>query len=131
MDNFDENDEKLLIEIVLNTNYKNIILKETPDVENLLQNNYTKLQLQPRTPYAKLAFIKALKENLLCLGYLENSIDTLNYTSEDLINNTIVSMNSMTTPKKRKLFTQKKSQDKSHSTVEKYEHEVSLLLLLF
>ena len=60
MDNFDEIDEKqLLIEIILNNSYKNLILKQetTTDIENLLQNNDTKLQLQPRNSYSKLAFI--------------------------------------------------------------------------
>ena len=124
MDNFDEIDEKqLLIEIILNNSYKNLILKQetTTDIENLLQNNDTKLQLQPRNSYSKLAFIKALKENLLCLGFLEETIDTLNYASEDLINSTIASA-----PKKRKVLMRKRSQDKDkqHTIFERFEHEV-------
>jgi hypothetical protein len=131
MDNFDENDEKLLIEIVLNNSYKSIISRggtTVVDIENLLHNDNTKLMLQSRTPYIKLAFIKALKDNLLCLGYLEESIDTLNYASEDFIHSTIVSMtssSSTTTPKKRKVITQKKTLDRSHSIVERFEHEVT------
>lgn len=134
MDNFDENDEKLLIEIILNNSYKNLILKQetTTDIENLLQNDDTKLQLQPRNPYSKLAFIKALKENLVCLGFSEETIDTLNYTSEDLINSTIISMNSTTMPKKRKVLMRKRSQDKDkHSVFERFEHEVKLFVLGF
>jgi hypothetical protein len=123
MDNFDETEEKqLLIEIILNNSYKNLILKQetTTDIENLLQNNDTKLQLQPRNSYSKLAFIKALKENLLCLGFLEETIETLNYASEDLINSTLTSAS-----KKRKVLMRKKSQDKDkHSVFERFEHEV-------
>ena len=50
MDNIDESEEKqLLIGIILNISYRNLILKleETTDFQNLLQNNDTKLQLQP------------------------------------------------------------------------------------
>jgi hypothetical protein len=126
MDNFDETEEKqLLIEIILNNSYKNLILKQetTTDIENLLQNNDTKLQLQPRNSYSKLAFIKALKENLLCLGFLEETIETLNYASEDLINSTLTSAS-----KKRKVLMRKKSQDKDkHSVFERFEHEVYFL----
>lgn len=109
MDNFDEDDEKLLIEIGLNELNKNA-LRDIIETENLLQNDNTKLVLQSRNPYVKLAFIKSLKDNLICLGYLEETIDTLNYASEDLINSTIISMSNA--PKKRKMLTQKRSQER-------------------
>ena len=93
MDNFDESDEKLLIEINIEKNsYRDSIFHllntahfdQTEGVENLLLNENTRLVVQSKNPYSKLAFIKALKNNLVCLGFLEETIDTLNYLNEEL-----------------------------------------------
>lgn len=122
MDNFDETDEKLLIEISIEQNsYKDSILSllqtayfdQSEGVENLLLNENTKLVIQSKNPYSKLAFIKALKNNLICLGYLEESIDTLNYLNEELVSSTITSMTGNMMPRKRKVLSKKKSIDKS------------------
>ncbi len=127
MDNFDENDEKLLIEINLSreilSSTSNFIAsghKELTDLfENLLQNENTKLVLQSKNPYSKLAFIKSLKDNLICLGFLEETVDTLNYFQEDLINSTITAISSNFIPKKRKVLSRKRSQDKTNITNER------------
>jgi uncharacterized protein (UPF0216 family) len=136
MDNFDESDEKLLIEINLSPEVLNssaFILhsnqrESSETLENLLQNENSKLVLQSKNPYSKLAFIKSLKDNLICLGYLEETVDTLNYFHEDLINSAITTINS-SMPKKRKVLTRKKSHDKTNIYGEKVEfYEVCSLL---
>jgi hypothetical protein len=120
MDNFDETDEKLLIEINIEKNsYHDSILHilnsvhfdQSEGVENLLLNENTRLVIQSKSPYSKLAFIKALKNNLICLGFLEESIDTLNYLNEELVSSTITSMTSIM-PRKRKVLSKKRSIDK-------------------
>ena len=123
MDNFDESDEKLLIELnfvqteidetiafMLNSAQRD----QTETFENFFLNENTRLLIQSKNPYSKLAFIKALKNNLICLGYLEETLDTLNYLHEDLINSTITAITSNTTPKKRKLLPKKRTHDRSN-----------------
>jgi hypothetical protein len=121
MDNFDESDEKFMIEINLLPDIMHsasFILHDTQRdsneaLENLFLNHNTKLLLQAKNPYSKLAFIKSLKDNLICLGYLHESIDTLNnYFQEDIINNSSITSNFM--PKKRKNLTRKRSHDKTN-----------------
>jgi hypothetical protein len=132
MDNFDESDEKLLIEINIEQNsYRDSILSvlnnvnfdQTEGFENLLLNDNTRLVIQSKSPYSKLAFIKALKNNLICLGFLEETIDTLNYLNEELVNSTLISNMA---PRKRKILSKKKSIDKSShlitSTFEQLDH---------
>lgn len=129
MDNFDESDEKLLIEMYLSPevlNSSSFILhsnqrESSETLENLLQNENSKLVLQSKNPYSKLAFIKALKDNLICLGFLEETIDTLNYFHEDLINSAITTINSTAPNKKRKVLARKKSHDKTNIYGEKVE----------
>lgn len=133
MDNFDESDDKNLIEIHLAAEVLNssaFILhsnqrESSETLENLLQSENTRLVLQSKNPYSKLAFIKALKDNLVCLGYLEETIDTLNYFHEDLINSAITTINSGTgsvsSGKKRKTLSRKKSHDKTNIYGEKVE----------
>jgi hypothetical protein len=133
MDNFDESDEKLLIEINIEQNsYRDSILSvlnnvnfdQTEGFENLLLNDNTRLVIQSKSPYSKLAFIKALKNNLICLGFLEETIDTLNYLNEELVNSTLISNMA---PRKRKILSKKKSIDKSGhlitSTFEQLDHQ--------
>lgn len=123
MDNFDESDEKLLIEI----NFVQVEINESlgfvfgstqrdPNeaYENLFLNDNTRLLLQAKNPYAKLAFIKALKNNLVCLGYLEETLDTLSLLSEELIHSTITSITNNFMPRKRKHISKKRPQDKSN-----------------
>jgi hypothetical protein len=121
MDNFDENDDKFLIELNLSKdilNAEKFILKESNETsENLLQNDNSRLFLQSKNPYSKLAFIKSLKDNLICLGFLEETIDTLNY-QEDFFSNTITSASNII-PKKRKILTRKRSYDKTNIIIEK------------
>ncbi|CAF0740265.1 unnamed protein product [Brachionus calyciflorus] len=126
LDNFDENDDKLLIEInldrdIINSNF--FISKDTSETfENLLQNDNQKLLLQSKNPYSKLAFIKSLKDNLVCLGYLEQTIDTLNYFQEDVISTKITQMGAVSPAnKKRKILSRKRSQDNSFGN-EYYEN---------
>jgi hypothetical protein len=127
MDNFDEHDEKLFIEINLNKD----ILNSSPFItqsqqressethENLLQHDNSKLVMQAKNPYTKLAFIKALKDNMICLGYLEETVDTLNYFNEESINS---SMFGSSSKKQRKILAQKRSHDKaSNFAAETYE----------
>ncbi len=127
MDNFDESDEKLLIEInmvpeeiheSLSFVYNSIqrdLSSSTETFENLFLNNNSRLLVQAKNPYSKLAFIKALKNNLICLGYLEETLDTLNYLHEDLIHSTINSITSNFMPRKRKHVSQKRRpHDKSN-----------------
>lgn len=127
LDNFDETDDKLLIEINLDRdviNSSNFLLnqKESGEgSENLLQNDNAKLIIQSKNPYSKLAFIKSLKDNLVCLGYLEQTIDTLNYFQEDLISTKITSMGSSSPAKKRKILPRKKSQETNYGN-EFYEN---------
>lgn len=137
MDNFDESDEKNLIEIQLAAdvlNSSSFILhsnqrESSETLENLLQSENTRLVLQSKNPYSKLAFIKALKDNLISLGYLEETIDTLNYFHEDLINSAITTINNSgaasnaaaAANKKRKMLTRKKSHDKTNIYGEKVE----------
>ena len=127
MDNFDETDEKLLIEI-------NFIQSEITDslafvynsaqrdasetFENLFVNENTKLLIQSKNPYSKLAFIKALKNNLICLGYLEETLDTLSTLHEDLIHHTITSINNNYGPKKRKHLSRKRPQQDKNNIYE-------------
>lgn len=132
MDNFDESDDKNLIEVLLDPevlNSNSFILhnnqrESSETLENLLQSDNSKLVLQSKNPYSKLAFIKALKDNLICLGYLEETVDTLNYFHEDLINSAITTINSSGTSapnKKRKVLARKKSHDKTNIYGEKVE----------
>ena len=76
MDNFDEKDEKLLIEInIAKNSYQDSILRlldtahfdQSEGIENLLLSDNTRLIIQSKSPYSKLAFIKAIKNNLICL----------------------------------------------------------------
>ena len=133
MDNFDESDEKLLIEINMNHSEINeslafIFNSQQRDAsetfENLFLNENTRLLIQSKNPYSKLSFIKALKNNLICLGYLEEALDTLNL-NEDLIHNTISSITNNFVPRKRKHVSKKRPQDKSNI------YEVILLLFFF
>lgn len=139
MDNFDESDEKNMIEIQLAADVLNssaFILhsnqrESSETLENLLQSENSKLVLQSKNPYSKLAFIKALKDNLICLGYLEETVDTLNYFHEDLINSAITTINSSSgaasSGKRRKVLARKKSHDKTNIYGEKVEvYEVCL-----
>jgi len=136
MDNFDESDEKLLIEINIEQNsYRDSILNilnnvnvdQTEGFENLLLNDNTRLVIQSKSPYSKLAFIKALKNNLVCLGFLEETIDTLNYLNEELVNSTMISNMA---PRKRKMLSKKKSIDKSNLITSAFEqldqHDVNI-----
>jgi hypothetical protein len=128
MDNFDEHDEKLFIEINLNRDIVNaspfIAQNQQREAaseahENLLQHDNSKLVMQAKNPYTKLAFIKALKDNMICLGYLEETIDTLNYFNEDSINSTMFGSSSK---KQRKILAQKRYHDKAANlTTEIYE----------
>lgn len=150
MDNFDESDDKNLIEIQLAAdvlNSSSFILhsnqrESSETLENLLQSENTRLVLQSKNPYSKLAFIKALKDNLVCLGFLEETIDTLNYFHEDLINSAITTINSSAggaaaasgavSNKKRKVLSRKKSHDKTNIYGEKVEvYEVSWLFYYY
>lgn len=115
LDNFDENDDKLFIQINLD---KNSIIsfnklfdhhESNEGLENLLQDDYQRLVLQSKNPYAKLAFLRSLKDNLICLGYLEQTIDTLNYFQEDIISTKITSIGS--SPAKKRKLPKKKSQE--------------------
>ena len=132
MDNFDEQDDKLMIEISLASevlNDANSFLFNNPKneaIENLFQNDNTKLVLNSKNPYSKLAFIKALKDNLLCLGYLEETIDTLSYFQEDMMANTITSITNNVAPKKRKVLSRKRSHDKSNFVGSSELFEVNL-----
>ena len=129
MDNFDESDEKLLIEINMcqETLYStiNMLQSNQRDINEGLENLFinekdnSKLILQSKNPYSKLAFIKSLKDNLICLGYLEETVDTLNYFHEDLINSTITAISSSVVPKKRKMLSRKRSHDKTNITGER------------
>ncbi|RMZ96627.1 hypothetical protein BpHYR1_009172, partial [Brachionus plicatilis] len=120
LDNFDENDDKLFIEINLDKNVINSsdILFDQYDTneghENLLQNDNQKLVLQSKNPYSKLAFLKSLKDNLICLGYLEQVIDTLNYFQEDLTSTRMSAVGS-SPAKKRKILAKKKSHEGSYA----------------
>ena len=128
MDNFDEHDEKLFIEISVDRDVFNAACatyfpavtranETTTDVfENLLQAKNSKLVLQAKNPYTKLAFIKTLKDNLVCLGYLEETTDTLNFFNEDLINTTINS--SLFVKKQRKNLVRNKTNIFSNETYE-------------
>lgn len=148
MDHFDESDEKNLIEVQLAAevlNSSSFILhsnqrESSETLENLLQGENTKLVLQSKNPYSKLAFIKALKDNLICLGYLEETVDTLNYFHEDLINSAITTINNSgggaaataSSNKKRKALTRKKSHDKTNIYGEKVEvYEVNIMTRTF
>ncbi len=51
--------------------------KDSTDLENLLQRDSSKLIIQTTSVYQKLSFLKALKDNLLCLGYLQQTIETI------------------------------------------------------
>lgn len=119
LDNFDENDNKLFIEINLDKNVINSSdqffnqHEANESLENLLQNDCQKLVLQSKNPYSKLAFLKSLKDNLICLGYLEQTVDTLNYFQEDLISTKVTSIGS-SPAKKRKSLSKKKSQESSY-----------------
>jgi hypothetical protein len=123
MDHFEETDEKLITEINLSSEAVESLMQmsisggyqkgdSNETIENLLQNNNTKLVLQSKNPYSKLAFIKALKDNLVNLGYLEENTDTLSYFQEDLVSST--AMTSSSAPKKRKVLSRKKSHDKTN-----------------
>jgi hypothetical protein len=118
MDNFDENDEKMLIELNLIkdilTAEKFLVKESNENSETLLQNDSSKLLLQAKNPYSKLAFIRTLKDNLICLGFLEESIETLNYFQEDLISNKITHVSNNFVPKKRKFLSRKRSYDKTN-----------------
>ena len=136
MDNFDENDEKLLIEInmcpdILYSTINSLQKDLNEALENVFINekDNSKLILQSKNPYSKLAFIKSLKDNLICLGYLEETVDTLNYFHEDLINSTITAISTNVAPKKRKVLSRKKSHDKTNITGERQSEliEVSIL----
>ena len=137
MDNFDESDEKLSIEInlsqdVINSSHSQIQNSQrdaSEAMENLLQNDNSKLVLQSKNPYSKLAFIKALKDNLICLGYLEETVDTLNYFHEDLINSTITSITSnVVSGKKRKILSRKRSHDKTNIIGERPSEILEVML---
>ena len=126
MDNFDENDEKLLVEInlcpeILYSTINPLQKDLNEAIENFFinENDNAKLILQSKNPYSKLAFIKALKDNLICLGYLEETVDTLNYFHEDLINSTITTISSSAAPKKRKILSRKRSHDKTNIASER------------
>ena len=132
LDNFEENDNKLFIEINLD---KNAISccdqffnqhEVNENLENLLQNDNQKLVLQSKNPYSKLAFLKSLKDNLICLGYLEQTVDTLNYFQEDLISTKITTIGSSPT-KKRKLLPKKKSQETSYRNEFNESNEATIL----
>lgn len=124
MDNFDESDEKLLIEInmvqeeineALSFVYNSSQRDPNELFENLFLNDNSRLLIQAKNPYSKLTFIKALKNNLICLGYLEETVDTLSFLHEDLIHNTITSITNNVMPRKRKHVSQKRRhQDKSN-----------------
>ena len=123
MDNFDESDEKLLIEInfvqsdindSLAYVFNNTERDPSEAFENLFLYDNTRLLLQAKNPYAKLAFIKALKNNLICLGYLEETLDTLSLLNEELIHSTITSITNNFVPKKRKHVSKKRPQDRNN-----------------
>lgn len=137
MDNFDENDEKLLIEInicpeVLYSEINPLQKDLSESLENVFINekDNSKLILQSKNPYSKLAFIKSLKDNLICLGYLEETVDTLNYFHEDLINSTITAISTSVAPKKRKILSRKKSHDKTNIVGDRELFEVCVKFIL-
>jgi hypothetical protein len=124
MDNFDELDEKLFIEINLSRDVMSSSSFITASSgggeahENLLQGDNSKLVMQARSPYTKLAFIKALKDNLICLGYLQEAVDTLNSLNEESISSAMFTSNK----KQKKQLTHKRSHEKPPtSSIETYE----------
>ncbi|RNA17973.1 muscle M-line assembly unc-89-like, partial [Brachionus plicatilis] len=133
LDNFDENDDKLFIEINLDKNVINSsdMLFDQYDTneghENLLQNDNQKLVLQSKNPYSKLAFLKSLKDNLICLGYLEQTIDTLNYFQEDLTSTRMSAVGS-SPAKKRKILAKKKSHEGSYANEYHESNEASMMV---
>jgi hypothetical protein len=91
MDNFEENNDRYYFELELDQNELTLNSFNSPQEPNehlrtYFQKDSSRTLIQSHNPYSKLAFIKRLKDNLICLGHLTEAIDTLNYLNyEDLV----------------------------------------------